>query len=60
MLNKKEEASHHKFDGRQEGTRIDWILLSPEIKAKDIHLYKESQNAIFPSDHFPVFCELSV
>lgn len=56
MFRKKEEPSHHNFKGhREDGARIDWILCSPELTPLEIELYKENDQGIYPSDHFPVF-----
>ncbi len=54
-FNKPEETSHHSFKGfREDGTRIDWILHTPNFIAKSIELLKDSHNGIYPSDHYPV------
>ncbi len=58
LLNKEEEASHHKFTGTNPtGTRIDWILTSKSLNPISTRLVKESTEGIFPSDHFPVISE---
>lgn len=60
-LNNPEEASHHDFSGASEGgLRIDWILLSKNISCEKIQLYKGSVNEIYPSDHYPVFAEVTL
>ena len=58
-LSKEEETSYHRFDGVfDEGVRIDWILHSEEFEALSIELIKKSKNGLFPSDHFPVSCDI--
>lgn len=58
FFNHPEEASHHSFKGfREDGTRIDWILNSDKFEALEIYLYKENDQGIYPSDHFPVFAK---
>ncbi len=50
-----EEDSHHKFGiPRNNGSRIDWILLDKKFNATKIKLDKSSKDGIFPSDHYPV------
>lgn len=54
-----EQATHHN-DGviPPEATRIDWILISKDIKCESIQAYTNSINSVYPSDHFPVFASL--
>jgi len=60
-LGHKEEPSHHGFKGfREDGTRIDWILCDKSFEALEIFLFKESDQGIYPSDHFPVFAKIKV
>lgn len=50
-----EEGSHHGFEKRKDATRIDWILAEESFNPTSIELYKDSDNGIYPSDHYPVF-----
>lgn len=60
-LNKIEQASHHDFGKiHHEASRIDWILLSKNIVCKDIKLYTDHLNNIYPSDHFPVYAQIEL
>ncbi len=62
FMQKHEECeSHHSFKGtREDGSRIDWILHSKgTLGCIQIHLHKENENGIYPSDHFPVVATLS-
>jgi endonuclease/exonuclease/phosphatase family metal-dependent hydrolase len=60
-LNVPEETSHHQFGkSLDKGSRIDWILVDKAVKVKAIKLYKESEEGIYPSDHFPVFGEFTL
>jgi endonuclease/exonuclease/phosphatase family metal-dependent hydrolase len=55
ILDKKEESSHHQFQGQLEnGARIDWILVNRKLRPFDIFLDKVQKKGIYPSDHFPV------
>lgn len=50
-----EETSHHAFKGeKEEGDRIDWILIPHSFMVEEIQLEKKSFNDIFPSDHYPL------
>lgn len=50
-----EQSSYHRFDGStQNGERIDWILSSHHFQAECIFFDTQSDNGIFPSDHFPL------
>ncbi len=60
-LNKQEETSFHPFTGvNPEGYRIDWILVDKRIKCSDIFLDKTEKSGKYPSDHFPLVCDLSI
>lgn len=54
-----EESSHHPFTGEHpEGSRIDWILVENQFKNSQIKLLKDSHRGHWPSDHFPVCCQI--
>ena len=60
-LNKKEEGTHHKFTGDNSSTkRIDWILASENLIATEAKILKNSENNIYPSDHFPIFSKFTL
>lgn len=40
--------------------RIDWILVTPEFKAKSAEVITYTKDGQFPSDHFPVVAELEL
>jgi len=42
------------FNYEHQSDRIDYIFLSPSLKAKQYMVLKESYNGILPSDHWPV------
>ncbi len=59
VLKKNEEPSYHQFKGSSHsGARIDWMLLSSELKVKNIMLDTRVQDSIFPSDHYPLKAEI--
>lgn len=54
-LQMSEIGTHHKFDGNNlNNKRIDWILLSNDLKTKEMNIDTCKYNDIYPSDHFPV------
>ncbi|MBT3979844.1 MAG: endonuclease/exonuclease/phosphatase family protein [Bacteriovoracaceae bacterium] len=56
-----EQTTYHKFKGSYpEGKRIDWILLSNQFDVKSIEIDKHKSGDTFPSDHFPVRCEIEL
>jgi endonuclease/exonuclease/phosphatase family metal-dependent hydrolase len=58
-LSMNEETSYHQFKGNLDsGHRIDWILHSTHFICREIKLIKDSSNGLYPSDHFPVFCDI--
>lgn len=58
---KQEISSHHLFDGNtNKGKRIDWILLDKRFHCNRIEAITKSYNGIYPSDHFPIFCKVSL
>lgn len=52
------------FNGFREpkdgGRRIDWVLVSPEITCSRAEVITYREGNQFPSDHFPVVCDLTV
>jgi endonuclease/exonuclease/phosphatase family metal-dependent hydrolase len=50
----RDAGTYHGFKGDQSGDRIDWILVTPELKVKKIQIIHDHQEGRFPSDHFPV------
>lgn len=60
IFHKTEETSHHAFKGElQNGHRIDWILLNGG-KAERCFMDKSTLKNLYPTDHFPVICELTL
>jgi endonuclease/exonuclease/phosphatase family metal-dependent hydrolase len=50
----RDAGTYHGFKGDQSGDRIDWILVTPELKVKKIQIIHDHQEGRFHSDHFPV------
>jgi endonuclease/exonuclease/phosphatase family metal-dependent hydrolase len=60
-LNHPEEASHHSFKGSfPEGARIDWILIEGDARINECWMEKTSRADLFPSDHFPIVCKITL
>lgn len=53
-------GTFHGFSGNRDGDKIDYILTSPAFKVKNASILTESLDERYPSDHFPVFCVLTL
>jgi endonuclease/exonuclease/phosphatase family metal-dependent hydrolase len=53
-----DEASFHGFKGKVAGSRIDWILHSPDLKATAAEIVRPKEGR-YPSDHYPVTAVLA-
>lgn len=61
LFNATEESSHHSFAGEtQNGSRIDWILVDGRLKVSACQMDKSSENGIYPTDHYPIICKISL
>ncbi len=49
-----DEATFHAFTGKRDGSRIDWILCSPDFTPVEAAIDRSSRDGRYPSDHFPV------
>jgi endonuclease/exonuclease/phosphatase family metal-dependent hydrolase len=59
IFNSSEETSHHSFKGELEyGTRIDWIMTDSRLKLEKCLMDKNQRDGLYPSDHFPIVCEI--
>ena len=55
-----DEGTYHAFTGQPQSGRIDWILASDDFRVLSADIDRTSFNAHYPSDHFPVWAELSL
>lgn len=61
LFHEAEETSHHAFSGEcQNGARIDWILVDQKIEIHNCLMDKSKPEGSYPSDHFPVVCEIKL
>ena len=54
-------GTHHHWDGATDGTRIDYVLVSPEwevLHAEIAHPSANEGRSGLPSDHWPVVATL--
>ena len=49
-----DEATFHGFKGGKEGSRIDWIIHTPDLRATEAHIDRSSEDGRYPSDHYPI------
>lgn len=54
------EATYHNFTGSTAGSRIDYILHSPEWTAQQAAIVRTTYGGLYPSDHFPVTATLQI
>lgn len=60
LFNKTEETSHHAFSGEcQNGARIDWVMADKKAKIENCVMEKGTVDGRYPTDHFPIICNLS-
>ncbi len=53
-----QEATYHGFRGKTEGSRIDWVLHSPQFQTLTATIDTTHEGLKYPSDHFPVAATL--
>jgi endonuclease/exonuclease/phosphatase family metal-dependent hydrolase len=49
-----QEATFHAFRGKTEGSRIDWVLHTPDLQTLAAGIDTTHEGLKYPSDHFPV------
>ncbi len=54
------EGTWHGFSGKAQKGRVDWILASPGIHAREVSILRTSYQGRYPSDHFPVRATLEL
>lgn len=59
LFHQHEETSHHTFNGLcPDGSRIDWILVQDQVQVLNCEMDKSQSEGRYPSDHFPVVCQI--
>ncbi len=53
-----EKPTQHAFNGKPRGSRIDWILVTPPFRVKEVAIIDHNQAGRYPSDHFPYVAEV--
>ncbi len=53
-------ATFHGFTGTRDGSPIDYIFVTPDIRVRHIDVRREQIAGGYPSDHFPVCAMLEV
>jgi len=53
-----ESFTHHGFHGNPQGSRMDWILVSPYFRVIDAEIIYDQHNGSYPSDHFPYMADI--
>ena len=52
------EQTFHAYNGEAKGSRIDFILHSPQFRAAQCEIDRSNESGRYPSDHFAVNCIL--
>jgi len=55
-----DEGTFNAFEGLIDGARIDWILVTPDIKVLEGDIDRRHLRGLYPSDHFPVTAVLRI
>jgi endonuclease/exonuclease/phosphatase family metal-dependent hydrolase len=53
------EGTFGGFRGNTAGSRIDWILASPQLEVVEAEIDRTEEDGRFPSDHYPVTAVLN-
>jgi endonuclease/exonuclease/phosphatase family metal-dependent hydrolase len=53
-----DEATHHNWEGTTKGSRIDFILTTPEFEPTTAEIVRTTYDGLVPSDHYPVTATL--
>jgi len=53
-------GTHHRWDGRTDWTRIDFVLVTKEWRVHEAAIVQESVHGRLPSDHWPVLADLEL
>jgi len=53
-------GTHHEFDGRRDGEKIDYVLCSDRFEVVAAAILAEGKDGRYPSDHFPVAALLEI
>ena len=55
-----ESGTFNQFTGVKNGSRIDYIYATPDLKGSESEVIRSSKNGVYPSDHFPVRATLDM
>jgi endonuclease/exonuclease/phosphatase family metal-dependent hydrolase len=55
-----DEGTFNAFQGLLDGSRIDWILVTPEVEILEGDIDRRHRRGSYPSDHFPVTAVLRI
>ncbi|MGG7177789.1 endonuclease/exonuclease/phosphatase family protein [Clostridium paraputrificum] len=48
------------FKGKEKGMHIDYIFVSEDIDISEVKIIKDNLNGKYPSDHYPLMCEINL
>lgn len=59
-FDREEQGTFSRFSGRTSGPRIDWLLVSNNLRVRDAAIVRHHEDGRYPSDHYPVTARLRV
>jgi endonuclease/exonuclease/phosphatase family metal-dependent hydrolase len=48
------------FEGLRDGPKIDYVFAEPDAKVLEAGIIRDHRNGRYPSDHFPVYAEITL
>jgi endonuclease/exonuclease/phosphatase family metal-dependent hydrolase len=48
------------FEGLRDGPKIDYVFAEPDAKVRKAGIIRDHRNGRYPSDHFPVYAEITL
>ena len=53
-------GTHHRWDGRTDWTRIDFVLVTQEWRVRSAAVVQDPVDGRLPSDHWPVIASIAL
>ncbi|MGL4362941.1 MAG: endonuclease/exonuclease/phosphatase family protein [Cellulosilyticaceae bacterium] len=52
--------SYHGYNGKKEGSPIDYIFASEQFQMQKIEICRDQVNGLYPSDHYPILATFQI
>jgi endonuclease/exonuclease/phosphatase family metal-dependent hydrolase len=56
----KEAGTFNGFKGKRTGDKIDYIMVTPEVRVLRAEIVRDNRNGRYPSDHFPLTATIKI